>query len=103
MNKEKINKATIIKEYLQNEKNAKKPALTISMALTQKHGVDITPRYVDVMKWRLRAKKKTQETPRKVEKSLTIDDLIAAKEFVNKCGSIENAKKTMDALTILSQ
>ena len=106
---ERFNKAEAIRSYL-----AKKPndsAKDIATALTEKHGVDFTAAYVDFTKWRLKAKKsekvkveakaKPKKTPVKLshDPSFTIENLVAAKDFVNLCGGVEKANKAIQILT----
>lgn len=104
---ERFNKAEAIRSYL-----AKKPndsAKDIAAALSEKHGIEFTAQYVDFTKWQLNSKKKKSEKveakakPAKKAKtkepSFTIENLVAAKNFANLCGGVENANKAIQALT----
>jgi predicted transcriptional regulator len=103
---ERFNKAEAIRSHL-----AKKPndsAKDIAAALSEKHGIEFTAQYVDFTKWQLNSKKKKVEAKAKPAKkakakakepSFTIENLVAAKNFANLCGGVENANKAIQALT----
>ena len=85
-----VNKAAIIREAL--DKGIESPA-GISAYAKQTKGHEIDPKYVSVIKSQLRAKERG-----KVSRTGGRDHQKDASMFALKCGSIDKAKKALEAV-----
>jgi len=111
----KVSKSGLIREYLTNSKD-KSPSKIAEM-LEKEKGIKVTPTYVSVIKSKMnpksasktKAKIKTKvktrsktkakaNRSRKAKAENSLDLLISAKNFIEKVGSADNAKKLIDVL-----
>lgn len=97
-----VNKSQAIRDYLSANPGAKPK--DVAAALTAK-GIDVAPAFVSVVKSKSRGGKrrrgkKTAAGPRKAASSaaLTVDQLVAAKKFIDSAGGVARAKAAIEAV-----
>lgn len=104
MKTKEVNKSDAIRDCLKNSSD-KSPS-KISKMLEEK-GIKVTPTYVSVVKSKMYSSKPKTSKPNKARKSkakaknnakANLESLISAKSFIDKAGSIENAKKLIDVV-----
>ena len=107
----KVSKSGLIREYLTNSKD-KSPSKIAEM-LEKEKGIKVTPTYVSVIKSKMKSKSASKtktkvkaktrsktkvkaNRSRKAKAENSLDLLISAKDFIEKVGSADNAKKLID-------
>jgi hypothetical protein len=103
-----VNRSEKIRDYLKTLKPSDRSPKAVADALTAK-GVKVTPTLVSLVKrnMRLKAKGKSRKNapakahkPRKVKtnKVMTLKEVAHAKEFLEMCGGLANAKNFLGAV-----
>ena len=102
-----VNRSEKIRDYLKSLKPSDRSPKAVADALTAK-GVKVTPTLVSLVKrnMRLKAKGKSRKTAAKAQKTrkphkakvMTLKEVAHAKEFLEMCGGLVNAKYFLGAV-----
>lgn len=99
MAKTKVNKSAAIREYLSSNPDAKPKEI---VAALKKDRIRVSPQMVSTIKGKVGSPKKRGRKPTVAANGhVNMDQLLAAKVFVQRCGSIEEARNAVQALAKL--
>ena len=99
--KSDVNKSEEIRNYL--AKHRKATPIQVKEALAEQ-GIDVTPALVSQVKSKLRKKRPRRTQPANQAKAspvVRMDDLLAAKSFIEKVGSLDKAQSAIGILARL--
>ncbi|MHB1038358.1 MAG: hypothetical protein ACYC35_24075 [Pirellulales bacterium] len=102
--KAKVNKSKAIRDYLQTDPGAM-PKVVVAALKAQ--GIDVSPRVVSVVKFKMSAKKSKRgrkpksAKPASTRAPISADDLVQMKQLADKLGGLDAAKHALDVLDSL--
>ncbi|MHB1035648.1 MAG: hypothetical protein ACYC35_12300 [Pirellulales bacterium] len=103
--KTKVNKSQLIRDYLETDPGAM-PRVIVAALKAQ--GIDVDPRVVSAVKFKMSAKKSKRgrkpklAKPAKKRAPISADDLVQMKQLADKLGGLDAAKRALDVLHALS-
>ncbi|MHB1033578.1 MAG: hypothetical protein ACYC35_06550 [Pirellulales bacterium] len=102
--KTKVNKSQAIRDYLQTDPGAM-PKVVVAALKAQ--GIEVDPRVVSAIKFKMSAKKPKRgrkpksAKPAKKRAAISADDLVQMKQLADKLGGLNAAKRALDVLDSL--
>ncbi|MDZ4818575.1 MAG: hypothetical protein SGJ20_06335 [Planctomycetota bacterium] len=98
----KINKSQLVRDYLAEHPRAK--PRVIRPAIKAAFGVDISPQMISMIKTKTKSggrRKVASAVRAKPARSITAEQLLAAKKLIDHVGGIEHARVLLDVLAKL--
>lgn len=89
----KVNKSEAIRAYFSKNEGAKPKDVVAALA---KDGIEVSPQQVSTVRYS--AGRTTKKRAGKSSNAVQLDSLIAASEFAEKVGGVDEAKKLLEAV-----